>query len=242
MLVRLPFFLITAYLLSEIKKRERRRRTLERVYFHDILNMITAVRGFSDFLRHTDPPNKEEIFDSIYRASDQVIDEIETQRALSEAEHGELSVEPTQVSARMVLERVLEWYRHHDAGRARELVLAPESEEAILESDPSLLNRVLGNMIKNAVEASGPQETVTAGCRRVGERVEFWVHNTGVIPKELRSRIFHADVSTKGKGRGLGTYSMKLLTSRLRGEVSFVSSEREGTTFRAYYPLRWSKP
>ncbi len=46
------------------------------------------------------------------------------------------------------------------------------------------------------------------------------------------------DSSLKGSGRGLGAYSMKLLSERyLGGQVTFDTSPAEGTTFRAFYPL-----
>ncbi len=40
--------------------------------------------------------------------------------------------------------------------------------------------------------------------------------------------------------RGLGTYSVKLLTERyLGGAVTFTSTQEEGTTFRVCYPLHY---
>jgi len=51
-------------------------------------------------------------------------------------------------------------------------------------------------------------------------------------------QIFRRSFSTKGIDRGMGTYSMKLLTEYLQGEVSFTSSEENGTLFVARYPLK----
>jgi sensor histidine kinase regulating citrate/malate metabolism len=45
-------------------------------------------------------------------------------------------------------------------------------------------------------------------------------------------QLFQRSFSTKGTGRGLGTYSIRLLTENyLEGKVSFVSNEAEGTVF-----------
>jgi signal transduction histidine kinase len=58
------------------------------------------------------------------------------------------------------------------------------------------------------------------------------------MPKEVQMQIFQRSFSTKGKGRGIGTYSIKLLTETyLGGKVSFRSEERHGTTFRIDLPL-----
>ena len=65
------------------------------------------------------------------------------------------------------------------------------------------------------------------------------MHNGGVIPPEVQARIFQRSFSTKAaRGRGLGTYSMKLLGERyLGGEVSFVSTPETGTVFSIRLPL-----
>ena len=68
--------------------------------------------------------------------------------------------------------------------------------------------------------------------------MEFFVHNAGVIPREAQLQIFNRPFSTKGNGRGLGTYSVKLLTERfLRGRVRFVSEPPQGTTFFVDVPI-----
>jgi len=70
------------------------------------------------------------------------------------------------------------------------------------------------------------------------KNIKFWVHNPGVIPEDVQLQIFQRSFSTKSKDRGLGTYSMMLLTKRyLKGHLSFISSAEKGTIFRAYYPL-----
>ena len=67
---------------------------------------------------------------------------------------------------------------------------------------------------------------------RDDEWVTFWVHNPGFMPREVQLQLFKRSFTTKGAGRGLGTYSMKLLTERyLKGQISFTSTEADGTTF-----------
>jgi signal transduction histidine kinase len=57
------------------------------------------------------------------------------------------------------------------------------------------------------------------------------------MPRDVQLQVFQRFFSTKGAGRGLGTYSIRLLTERyLKGNVSFTSSPEEGTTFRVCYP------
>jgi sensor histidine kinase regulating citrate/malate metabolism len=81
-------------------------------------------------------------------------------------------------------------------------------------------------------------DTVTMGCKGLSGRVEFYVHNPANMPRSVQLQIFRRSFSTKGTGRGLGTYSIKLLSERyLRGVVGFESAPEAGTTFHASYPL-----
>lgn len=226
----------TVFAINDISH-EKRRRTLERLFFHDILNMAGGVRGFADLLRSGELVGREEVFHRIHDAAQRIIEEIEAQRTLVAAENGELRVEPGAVSSRMLLEELAEIYRHHEAAEGRTIHLDGGAEEVFFESDRTLLGRVLGNMIKNALEAIKPGEAISVGCRHSEEGVEFYVHNPGLIPSDAQLQIFQRSFSTKGKDRGLGTYSMKLLTEYLQGELFFTSAEGEGTFFAARYPL-----
>jgi Signal transduction histidine kinase regulating citrate/malate metabolism len=63
------------------------------------------------------------------------------------------------------------------------------------------------------------------------------------MPREVQLQLFQRSFSTKGSNRGLGTYSMKLLTERyLHGSIAFTVSEEEGTTFFARYPCKVQTP
>jgi sensor histidine kinase regulating citrate/malate metabolism len=52
------------------------------------------------------------------------------------------------------------------------------------------------------------------------------------MPRKVRNQIFKRSFSTKGEDRGLGTYSILLLTERyLGGTVAFTSKVEDGTRF-----------
>jgi signal transduction histidine kinase len=66
------------------------------------------------------------------------------------------------------------------------------------------------------------------------------VHNPAAIPEAIQKRIFQRSFSTKAaRGRGLGTYAMKLFGENLlRGDVGFESGPATGTTFWILLPPR----
>jgi sensor histidine kinase regulating citrate/malate metabolism len=121
--------------------------------------------------------------------------------------------------------------------KGKKIMLAEGSEAVTFRSDHALLSRVLGNMLKNALEATSAGENVAMGARRDADQLEFWVSNPGFMPRDVQLQVFQRSFSTKGEGRGIGTYSIRLLVTRyLHGTVDFTSSKEQGTTFRIRLP------
>jgi len=217
---------------------EKRRFTLERVFFHDLLNLAGAIQGFSEFLAEASDEELPEIRRMICSLAGRLVEEIRAHKTIYAAEHGELQVHPVSVETVPLLEELAESYRLHPAARNRDIVVDPASENVTVVTDRSLLMRVLENMLKNALEAIQPGQKVTMRSRLSGENIVFEVHNPGTIPHDVQLQIFLRSYTTKGQGRGLGTYSMKLLGERyLKGKVSFESSPESGTVFRFSLPL-----
>lgn len=210
---------------------------LERIFLHDILNTVSAISSMTELIAQDRLPLADMKHDLVDMAQS-LIEEITTHRQLMAAEANELSVEQTLLAPRLVLEHVAATCRNLEAAREKELFLDIPSDSLLFISDESLLYRVLVNLGKNALEATPAGGKVTLGCRREGERLVFWCHNPGIMPRETQLQIFHRSFSTKGEGRGIGTYSVKLLTERyLKGEVSFVSREGTGTRFSVAIPF-----
>jgi len=216
---------------------ERRRLALERTFFHDILNLVGSIRGLAEIMQGGDPEDYARIGLLIQSASQRVINEIDAQRLLLAAEKHQLQATPGLLQSRTLLEELIELHRTQPGGPRPQLVLSADTETFAFACDGPILGRILGNMIKNALEASLPGERVIVGVRRDAGRALFWINNPAVIPEHHQSRIFQRDFSTKGAGRGLGTYSMKLLADVLGGSVAFDSRPDTGTTFRVVIPL-----
>lgn len=218
---------------------EKRRHALERTFFHDVNDMLTVVTGFSQLLQGSaDAQEIAELSSTVEQATEQLADEIASHWKLLQAEKGQLAV---SLSAFKALELVRELQRVH-ARRWHDWSIIPDddSEPFQIETDRALLRRVLNNMLKNAVEASQPGEAILIGCRQVASNGVFWVHNPGHIGRAVQLQMFQRSFSTKGEGRGIGTYSMRLFGEQhLRGKVWFTSTREEGTTFYISLPLSY---
>ncbi|WP_027183637.1 sensor histidine kinase [Desulfovibrio inopinatus] len=223
---------------------EKRRRALERIFFHDILNTAGGARGLIDFLRDQVPDELRDDTELVHATLSQLVDEIVSQKELLAAESRELSVDPMTLRSLEVVRLVAATYAGYFVAEDKRISVDEASCDLELVTDYTLIRRILGNMVKNALEASVPEDTVTLGCFAEDDNIVFWVRNRLVMSEDVRLQVFKRSFSTKGAGRGLGTYSIKLLGERyLGGEVWFTSSEEAGgTTFYIRLPKRYRDP
>jgi nitrogen-specific signal transduction histidine kinase len=226
------------FFLTDISH-EKRRRALERIFFHDVANIAIGMVGLSRILceKELSAEKKKHFQEVIHRYSHRLADEVEAQRALAAAENNDLHLQAGPCESLALLDEVAAFYNKVGDDQASRVEIAADAVAGKLFTDQRLLHRILINMTKNAIEASPSEAVVRIGCKQDGSDLEFWTHNRSCMPEEVQRQIFHRSFSTKGQGRGLGTYSIKLLGERyLKGRVSFTSSPEQGTTFRFRCP------
>lgn len=227
------FVLVIATDISD----EKRRHVLEKIFFHDLLNTASAIQTISDLLNEGILTLDEAIKD-LQETTGSLVNEIRSHRQLLAAENGELKATLTPLNSLLLLQSIRTTCKNLKEAAKIELVIDKKSVDSIFMSDETLVTRVMVNLAKNALEASSPGQNVTLGCSLHDDKIQLWCHNEGYIPRPIQLQIFHRSFSTKDKGRGLGTYSVKLLAERyLGGTVSFDSSEKSGTTFTITLPL-----
>lgn len=217
---------------------EKRRRALERIFFHDVLNTAGALQSVTELIQDLPSEELPELALRVRRLSKFVVEEIVAQRELAAAETGDLLPATESVSSLGLVRQVVQTFENHNVSRLRTIQISSTAVDGFVKTDRTLLYRVLSNMMKNALEASPDGATVTIDCASAGDRYEFRVHNATFMPQKVQLQLFQRSFSTKGTGRGLGTYSMKLLAEKyLNGIVSFISDPEHGTTFIVSLPL-----
>lgn len=222
---------------AEDVSQSKRLAVLQRTFFHDVLNTAGCVQGYARFLLEEGAAEVDFLrrLDSL---AGRLVESIQSQRDLLQAENGELELHRQPLRTRAILDELRSQYLKHEVAEGRAIRLGSEAD-AIVVTDRQLVLRVLGNMVKNALEATPAGGVVTIGCRCEPDTVALFVHNPGAMPEDARMQVFRRSFSTKAaSGRGIGTYSMKLFGERyLQGRVDFTSSEAEGTTFTLTLPL-----
>lgn len=217
---------------------EKRRYVMERVFFHDILNSAGGIRGLASLLLEGTSNEAEHQYKQwMVNLSDNLIEEINHQRRLLQAERGDYTPTFEPVDLAELLEDIRTLYEHHERTPGRLIELDIESS-CVLVTDRPLLRRIVGNMVLNALEASNPGDTISIWTHCSGERARISVTNPGEIPLDIQLQLFKRSFSTKEKeGRGLGTYSIKLFGERYLGGAVGFHSNNGMTTFFIELPV-----
>jgi two-component system sensor histidine kinase HydH len=107
----------------------------------------------------------------------------------------------------------------------------------LVDADPDLLERVLVNLIANALEASPPDATVTVKTRQTGEGVEITVLDRGEgVAAEHREQIFNPFFTTKAAGVGLGLAISARIVGEHGGTIRVDSEPGRGAAFTVALP------
>lgn len=220
------------FMLEDISG-EKRSKSLERIFFHDILNSAGSISGLLTVLREgLSPEETREIIELSEEASRDLVEEIMLHRQIRDAENGDLQVNIEKLVACDLFKSSVAKISRHEIAKGKRVFIVDHSSDYEIFTDRILLQRVLMNMLKNALEATEVGGVVYAEVENLQETIRFRVKNESVMPREVMLQVFQRSFSTKGNGRGIGTYSIKLLTENyLNGKAGFSSKEGDGTQF-----------
>jgi hypothetical protein len=212
---------------------QQQRANLECAFFHDINNLMTGLLGRSDIFQANGVWDAESFAD-IQRLIQRTVQEFSMQQALSCSMTYTYQPLYCSVSVKSLLDDLAETFAGHPACLAVTLTISRQDDPTELLTDPAIVNRILVNMVTNALEATSPGGEVRVFTETGGNSLSFCVWNRKPISQEHALRIFKRNFTTKeGLGHGLGTYSMKFFGEKvLGGQVDFSTAKENGTVFR----------
>jgi signal transduction histidine kinase len=227
-------------MLNDISEYQRM-AAMQRVFFHDVNNTITGLLQAGELLIQTAKGGNGNLSSAIVNLTRRLHREIDLQRRLSQQTACFQEIQAELVSVEWIIGELERWIEFHPSHRDQVLQVQNGAPGLLLQTDPVLLLRVLGNMLVNAFEATASCRTIRLNVTAFSGQVKFGVWNADVISPAVAIRIFQRNYSTKNEpGRGLGTYTMKLISEQLLGgRVYFESSAMDGTTFFLTLPIRY---
>ena len=160
---------------------------------------------------------------------------------ISRLDAGVLEAHPQPFPIQPLLERVCRDYRQESEARGLRLVLHPSS--AIIRADPILFERIVRNLVSNAVRFTALGRIVV-GCMRCQDRLSVQVWDTGCgITPENQARVFDEFYQVgnterdRTKGLGLGLAIVSRLSRLLQCPITLSSRPGKGSVFKVAVPL-----
>lgn len=119
-----------------------------------------------------------------------------------------------------------------------EAVLQLDGKLPRVSGDPTLLRRVVENLVLNAVDAMPNGGRLTFRTRLAGEVAVLEISDTGKgLTREECDRLFTPYYTTRQHGTGLGLAIVQSVVSDHHGRVTVSSKQGQGTTFQVELPL-----
>ncbi len=203
---------------------------------HDLRNPLNNIEALSTLLNNENPQEELKlILNSTQQAKNIINDLIEAVKM----DKNKLDTESLNLNS--FLTSTVEKWRTNSK---RDLVLDVEDPKILAYANASKLERVLDNLISNAIKFSSDDKKIKISLRKIAKRIEIKVKDDGIgIPKELISYIFQqfSQAGRNGlhgeKSIGLGLHISKKIMQQHGGELLVESEEDKGTTFTVLFPL-----
>jgi two-component system sensor histidine kinase KdpD len=224
---------------AQLAEVDRLRTAILAAVGHDLRTPLASIKAAASSLRAGDvafsTADRDELLATVEESTDRLEDLVENLLAMSRLQAGVLSVQPRPVALDEVVSRAL----LHAPPQARVQVTVGD-DLPLVRADPGLLERVVANLVSNAVRAAagGP---VILRATAAPSTVELAVvdHGPGV-PEPERERIFapfqRLDDHTAGGGLGLGLAIARGFTSAMGGDVTPSETPGGGLTMTVTLP------
>jgi two-component system, OmpR family, sensor histidine kinase KdpD len=211
---------------------------------HDLRTPLTTIKTSTGALlmsgSQLDTAGQRELLELAYTESARLERLVRNVLEVSRIRADGLSPQPVAVSAADVVRTAVD--RLGALGDARDIALDVDVRTPALWADPGMLERVVSNLLENAVVHGGADSPIEIRARRVDATVQLRVvdHGKGVAAEE-RERIFEEFVRLGGAqsagGTGLGLAIVRALVEANDGRVRYEETSGGGATFVLVLPV-----
>ena len=212
---------------------------------HDMRSPLASIQGYADMLRMAAPQTPESakyiqrIMESSKRLGGMINDILNTVKL----QRGDMKLQLSPIAAKDLLTMVAE--THAPIAAQKKIKLEALPSDAAFAGDGALLERVLSNLVGNALKFTPAGGSITLSCADAGETARLQVADTGPgIPPGKEKEIFakYAQLDEhKAMGFGLGLAMCKLAVELHGGEIWVESEPGKGSRFIFTLPKKPAK-
>jgi len=231
-----------AFEAEALRRSDALKTALLRAVSHDLRSPLMAILTSASALAHgelsLDPDDRRELTETILGEADRLDRIVSNLLDLSRLQAGAAVPEPGDWPAD---DLVLQAIDGIEVGSRVEVVL-PEDDSPLVHADRVQSERIVANLIENALRYSPPDESVLVQVREIGSDVLVRVvdHGPGIPPSEAE-RIFEpfqrGSLTGTARGAGLGLAIARGFAEANGGRVWVESHEGQGATFVLALPL-----
>jgi len=238
-----PAMLSVARDISARLELAHQRKNFLAMLTHDIKNPLAIVLGFTELLGEVGPLNGEQadLVGRMKANANTVLTLVANYLNLTQIENGQLALNRRPTSIADVVDAVVAQYRGQAGPDAVSLEGRIEDDLPLVRGDAMALERVLTNLVHNALKFSPEGGAVTVAARRDadGVRVDVADRGPGIAPADL-AKLFQpyrrGTTRQPREGVGLGLFIAQSLMQAHQGRLTVDSTLGQGTTFSMWLP------
>lgn len=234
--------------VSALKKLERERKSFLSMIAHDMKHPVIATLGFLSRLleeKGGDLTESQKTYLEIIRDEQNKLERLINDFVeLSKLEICESKPAYGPFSMEKAIYEKIRAERAESDKKHIEISFEHPNTLPIINADTAMINRVITNLLDNALKYTNPGGTITVNLMDREEDILVQISDTGIgIPEEHLPRIFDAfyRVNTDSSGSGLGLSIVKKIVEAHGGKIWVESSPGKGSTFSFTLPKAQDK-
>ena len=230
--------------VTDVRQFERMRTDFVLRASHELRTPITGMRMALGLLEDKLPfaagSREAELVGTLQEEMQRLVNLITALLDLSRLYSRSFALELAPLDMREFLQRAEKRFAPITQAAGIELALQLDDTLPTVEADAGALDRVLDNLVGNAVRHTPPGGRIEIGAQRRGEALEAWVSDTGEgIAHADRARVFEPFVQAgkKAGGVGLGLAMCREIVTQHGGQLRLDSTPGQGACFTLSLPV-----
>ncbi|MGE5475876.1 MAG: ATP-binding protein [Bacteroidales bacterium] len=208
---------------------------------HDLRQPLQALSLYLGVLKARLQGREEQVMEAVGQCVESLTGLLNDMLDVARLDAGVITPKLADVPVNRLLERVVAAWRIQ--AEAKGLQLRVVASTAVVHTDPALMDRVLSNLVGNAVRYT-EQGRILVGCRRVaGDQLRIEVLDSGIgIPADKLGEIFEEfrqlgnPERRRDKGTGLGLAIVRRIADLLGYRLTVRSQAGRGSVFAISLP------
>jgi signal transduction histidine kinase len=215
---------------------------------HEIRTPLTSIIGFSEVLGDQDLGKASRFAHLIQRGGERLLDTLNSVLDLSQLEAGSMQLSPKDINMGQEVEAASSFFAPRAEKEDINLRVHLPGDPVEAHLDASAVQRILNNLVGNAVKFTPPGGRVDLRLSASASHVVIEVEDTGVgIDQDFLPQLFDAfqQESTGNarafEGSGLGLAITQQLVQLMGGTIDVATEKGEGTRFTVRLPRHISE-